>query len=120
MALHTKLTTRGKGMSGPKQDVWCITLWGGVTFVCGVLFLVGGLLLPAIAFAFAVGPIDPKGPATLVAGVGMPSFLLGHLFGIIALASDNAESKKLAKIGLTIIWMSFLVGAILVAIFRDK
>jgi uncharacterized membrane protein YoaK (UPF0700 family) len=29
-----------------------------------------------------------------------------------ALASDNAESKKLANFGLTTIWMSFLVGAV--------
>ena len=50
----------------------------------------------------------------------MRSFLFGHVFGIIALASDNAQSKKLAKYGLTTIWMSFLVGAVLLAIFRDK
>jgi hypothetical protein len=56
----------------------------------------------------------------LVAAIGMPSFLFGHVFGIIALASNNSKSKKLAKTGLAIIWMSFLVGIVLVAIFRDR
>jgi hypothetical protein len=101
-----------------KTDIWNREIWGSFAACCGILFFVSALFIPVLSFT--KGTVDPKGPAGFVSLIGMPSFILGHVFGIIALASDKARSKKLARWSLFGIWMTMVTGVVLILIFRDR
>ncbi len=104
-------------MNDKSNDLWNRPIWGNIAVVAALLFLLGALLIPILSFA--AGPTDPKGPAGFIACIGMPSFVVGHIAVIIALASEHVRSKKRACWSLIAIWSGIIIGTALVLFFRD-
>ena len=83
---------------------------GGCSLGCASLFVVAGLVWPALHFVG--GNTEPEAMFIPVI-IGGPAFLVAHVLALVALRSRDAETAMRGRRALLIIWGSVAIIVLL-------